>query len=767
MFTWTPDVTAAREYDSIYPVAFTFDDEKETYFRTSNIIVANVPLPPKIALGLSFVKESEYEGNVEAGGLAYGKIARYGNYLIVTNAEAQESFGEDVADLKIFDVTEPGNLVHKMDYFASPGGVEYIETGYGQTGYGDEEMGYRAYTYDMAIRGNLLYLYRGLRVALDPDWNTYDDYCELKILDISDIENENIVDTAYYRFNVDSGWRQNGFISDGRVVVLDPEGGYNDLKIMDVRDPENTSEALLEQFTYEESQSLNGVFIEQDKAYVVSGEISGPYDYRIDVFDIRDMDNGNTSRINTYEFRAYDTKGIYVENGYLYIGLDILRAISLTPVASYHTGPGDNIKSFTRMIVDGSIIYLSVEGTAIDNSEDGIITLNQENLLVGLGSGLLRKNDDLRLNDNAGFKSESTTPYVGIYYDKENILLYGLRQKTSDPECVYVDLIRTSLVRDPYDSELASYKFNQNQYIEFRTVIEDPDGEPEPLTVWIKDLPDYLDYEFDGISTLTITEKDSPTEGVYDFVIYADDGLNEVSQPVRIEIISDTFSDIKDVKEIQRLVDEAEPETIVYIEPGIYRFIEPVTQHIFDHGKLRVYSRDLIINKDITLKAIDPDPDNTVIDLAGDFSHSISIMDPNYYQGSHRYSTTGFDNVNDVTIEGITIDGECRGRETVEIWVVDEVIQTEYGETGYGQTGYGYKEIGHWATVTSANVKSPIYNFSQGLTLRDCNILSTNRNDGSIYTWRDTELILEDTYVEGDIVRERTSIPPPPPPPPI
>jgi hypothetical protein len=174
-----------------------------------------------------------------------------------------------------------------------------------------------------------------------------------------------------------------------------------------------------------------------------------------------------------------------------------------------------------------------------------------------------------------------------------------------------------------------------------------------------------------------------------------------------------------------------------------------------------------MINKNITLKAIDPNPSNTVINLGS--SRSISIMDPHYYRGYQTYyniytNNNGFTTVNDVTIEGITITGTCIGSgititgtcigsESVRVWIPGTRVQTGYGQTGYGS----YEETGgHWAYFTSSNVTSPIYNFSRKLTLRNCKILAKSNAGHSIFTWEpsryvSTQLILDNTTHDGDI----------------
>lgn len=635
-FRWTPSPTAARVDDASYHVTFIFYDGKEPQSRTLNIIVRNIPLPPEISLGLSLVREFEYAIS-EAFEEAHENVARYGDYLIITNANTWQNWPgddyEDTPELKVFDISNPGNPVHKKDYFIIP----RQEDGYAEYGYG-------SYVYDMGIRENLLYLYRGLWVGLQPDWNSYDEYYELTILDISDIENGNIVDLASYRFSVpDEVYWPNGFINDGRFVVLECLTDGNALSIIDVRDPENPNEVLLEKFegfSWDTWQFVEKGFIEENKVYVVlDNQITIAENRGLNIYDISDIDNVVKIYDGSAEGAEADTNKVWAKDKYLYLlkpeGLEILEmleedgTVSFAPAASYYAEDEleANIQSFTQMIVDGSIIYLGVDGTEYDNSLDGIITLNQENLLLGLDTELLRRNDDLRLIDDEHFETIGTRPYVDFYYDKENMLLYGLRQKTSNPKCVYVDAIRIGLIREGLESDSAFYKFRWNDDIEIRAVVEDPDRGPHRLNVWIEGLPDCFEYEFDGTSILTIRRTDLPPEGVYDFVIYADDGLGEVSQPVRIEIIYTAgLHIVSNIYELYQAISDANTGDTIALQSGAYTLIDD----------------DLKITRNIKLVGIDG-PDNTTF-ILGDYR--ILIEPP----GGDGY-------VPDVEIEGVKITG--------------------------------------------------------------------------------------------------------------
>jgi hypothetical protein len=219
--------------------------------------------------------------------------------------------------------------------------------------------------------------------------------------------------------------------------------------------------------------------------------------------------------------------------------------------------------------------------------------------------------------------------------------------------------------------------------------------------------------------------------------------------------VYDISDSVKDIREIQNEINAASPGDTVFIEPGTYTFdfLPPrARMQSFDYSPTHyIYSYGLMINKNITLKAIDPNPDNTVIELG---SRSISIMDPRYYYGYRSYHSVyqqdnGWNTVYDVTIEGITITGAGGGREMTRVWIQDTA--------GY-YTGYGYTPpTGHWAWF-SATVAAPIYNFSKKLTLRDCKILAKNYHGHSISVWDPsrylhTQLIIDNTTHDGIIYR--------------
>ena len=218
---------------------------------------------------------------------------------------------------------------------------------------------------------------------------------------------------------------------------------------------------------------------------------------------------------------------------------------------------------------------------------------------------------------------------------------------------------------------------------------------------------------------------------------------------------------VRNIKEIQNLINAALPGETVYIPVGIYSFSLLKWNEILLSSSSpvsTVYSRSLVINKNITLKALSLDPDKTVIDLSREITGSgtytpggiydeqgnlyleqcIAVMDPYYYGGSCIYSANGFNTVNDVTIEGITIkvkDGLFNASETVTVWVQDKPVYT----------GYGYQQTGHWASFTQGKWLSPIYNYSKKLTIKNCKIPTKNSDGYSIYTWLNTQVVLQGT----------------------
>jgi YVTN family beta-propeller protein len=252
--------------------------------------------------------------------------------------------------------------------------------------------------------------------------------------------------------------------------------------------------------------------------------------------------------------------------------------------------------------------------------------------------------------------------------------------------------------------------------------------------------PDIL-ISLNGAGPTYITDQ-SPYDGIYEASVdIISDGAQNIITVIAQDNIRDDMGNgnqgideivIRDGKEIQRLINEAEPETTVDIEPGIYRLTT----------RARVYWTPLVIWKNITLKALDSNPDKTIIDLD---MNTIDIHDKTHYSYMCSYSSDGFANVNDVTIEGLTIKGMTSGIETARFWV------PHYEQTAYGQRRTG----GHWAYYTSWN-KNPINNYSQNLTIKDCKITNNRGSTASaLYTWERTAVTLENVLIADNVQTRR------------
>lgn len=219
----------------------------------------------------------------------------------------------------------------------------------------------------------------------------------------------------------------------------------------------------------------------------------------------------------------------------------------------------------------------------------------------------------------------------------------------------------------------------------------------------------------------------SPGKGAADSTLYAM-GVTDIG-------IYDNVGILRSISEIQSKINDASPGATVYIEPGIYSSdVMPYPIQTFRGRYSVVYTRSLVINKDLTLKAIDPDRANTVIAL----SHAgrcIAIMDPRAYEGSLVYDYNNRE-VDDVTIDGFTISGVSSGREMLRVWVAPY------------NTGYGSTEQGHWSWVSQGST-APIFNFSRNLTLKNCDIQIANPEGVSISTWEPTVLSTPGTTLAG------------------
>jgi len=197
-------------------------------------------------------------------------------------------------------------------------------------------------------------------------------------------------------------------------------------------------------------------------------------------------------------------------------------------------------------------------------------------------------------------------------------------------------------------------------------------------------------------------------------IINGSSSVNIYSEPFTITVA-------KDGKIIQDKINNASPGAIVPIEPGVYKL-----------------TSDLRVRKNLTLKAIDPNPDKTVIHL-GD-NYCISIMDDRYFRyptlaiswpyphpTQNMYSTQGFVNLNNVTIEGFTIKG------------------LKNGTISAPNTGYGYGSASYYY------LKAPVFNFAQNLTIKKCKIIENKGKEGSaVYTWCGTKLTLDNVLIANN-----------------
>ena len=187
------------------------------------------------------------------------------------------------------------------------------------------------------------------------------------------------------------------------------------------------------------------------------------------------------------------------------------------------------------------------------------------------------------------------------------------------------------------------------------------------------------------------------TPGIHEIQLKAaNDNLDVTlsSEPFTITVLA-----VRDSSVIQAALNAAPIGGTVMIDPGVY-----------------VFSSDLLIKRNVTIKALDPNPDHTIFKLG---NYRIFIKDGQFYNQNEVYYQL-LKYLNNVVIDGVTIRG-YRGTHT----------------------------------------EGAIQNYSGGLTLRNCKIID---NQGirvsAIYSCWMSKLYLENTLIAKNRTLPATSVSP-------